>query len=302
VGQSADTVGKQGADAGQPGDQQRATLSLIWGQIHSPTVLVRAAAVSDRRVSVSTRPGDNPASSPTVATTRQKATPHEDDGFHFAIRIEKGGVEHERHFWVAACPAPAPAPPAPAAVPPRSGVSAAAAVPRTGADPHDLEGLMLVTVGSGCLGAASLMRRRRFTVAMPAGVVAGAPGRACGRQGLGAPAATTRRSWRRSVHRARTAAVSAVLAIGLLSAATTHLPHIVAKGVDQAWATSVGLVRTAATGAHQLVRPAPPPDRFVPVDASSGDPSESDLVEQELSDLAYAFPADTHGAVRRPGR
>jgi hypothetical protein len=72
------------------------------------------------------------------AAVAQRATPHEEDGFHFAIRIERGGKEHERHFWVAACPAPAPAPPAPAAVPPRSGVSAAAAVPRTGADPHDL--------------------------------------------------------------------------------------------------------------------------------------------------------------------
>jgi hypothetical protein len=96
----------------------------------------------------------------------------------------------------------------------------------------------------------------------------------------------------------RTAAVSAVLAIGLVGAVTTPLPHVAAQG----WAISVGLVRTAATDAHQLVLPPPPPARVVPVDVSPADSSESDLVEQELSDLRYAFPADTHNALMRPGR
>jgi hypothetical protein len=234
------------------------------------------------------------------AAVAHDATPHEEDGFHFAVRIEKGGVEHERHFWIAACPPPAPAPPAPAAVPPRSGVSAAtAAVPRTGADPHNLVGMLLVTAGSGCLGVASLMRRRRFTLALPAGVAAGAWPEL--RAGSGSPALRVPRLRALGAGRpigTRTAAVSAVLAIGLVGAVTTPLPHVAAQG----WAISVGLMRTAATDARQLVLPPPPPARVVPVDVSPADSSEGDLVEQELSDLRYAFPADTHNALTRPGR
>jgi hypothetical protein len=237
------------------------------------------------------------------AAVDQNAAPHEEDGFHFAVRIRKGGVEHERHFWIAPCPPPAPAPPAPAAVPPRSGVSGAtAAVPRTGADPRNLEGLLLVTAGSGCLGAASLMRRRRFAVAMPAGVTADAwPERRAAAGASAPPGPRLGAPGGRSIG-ARTAAVGAVLAIGLLGAVTTHLPQVAANGVGQVWATSVGLMRAAATDAHQLVFPPPPPARVVPVDVSPADSSESELVEQELSDLGYAFPADTHIALRRPTR
>jgi hypothetical protein len=176
--------------------------------------------------------------------------------------------------------------------------AATVAVPRTGADPRDLEGLILVTAGSGCLGVASAMRRRRFGVVVPAGLSGGAwPVRRGGAGGWGLRLPGTGALDVLPPIPKRGAALSAVLAVGLLTAVTTGLAHAAAAEVGRASTAAAGLTRTAATKLERFVLLTRPPARFVPVDVSSALSSGSDVADLDLSKRAHPFPADGHSSV-----
>jgi hypothetical protein len=97
--------------------------------------------------------------------------PHGSLGYHFTFRFLQQPHQH-KPFWVsadcpvkaAAAPAPVLAPPAAAPAPaaPATGRRAAAVtVPKTGADVPWEGAIELLLLGTGCLGAARRLRRRR---------------------------------------------------------------------------------------------------------------------------------------------
>lgn len=208
-----------------------------------------------------------PGASMVSAAQAAGATAHPEDGFHFSLRVKHADVEHERHFWVAACPVAA-APPAP---PPAAGVQAvhatrAVAVPKTGAGVDELAAVALIGAGGSCLGAAAGMRRRREGDREPSAArTMAAVAHACRERVV--PALPSRR-----------------LAVATLAAAT--VAGVVA---GPARMLTIGAATAAAGSVEARLLPHPQAARLVPVDvAADATPLTASV---GATPMMYAFPA-----------
>jgi len=207
-------------------------------------------------------------------------------GYHFALRLAEE-EQHERHFWVAACPAAAPAP-VPAPLPAAVG-AAHVTTPKTGVGSDELGGLVLISAGGGCLAAGSRRRRRkrRLTGVLPE------HWSWRGASGLRTCTGTATAPWhvRGATRLAARFRGRAVVAVGAACALGSGLARTAAVDRGRASLLTITLARTAASDLAQLIVPPSPAARFAPVDGNSAGTSPSGINDLD-SGIYYAFPAE----------